>query len=117
MDISDNDIEEPSENEKAILNSVHNIIFTKLGEVPGLPDFGSRIYDFLFELADDELQYMFEREIEYIITKWEPRITLKDVQINLDEDYNRVICNIEYLLKKDIRDEYSSKFISFTVSR
>ena len=117
LDISNDDINSPSINEEAIKNSVYNIVFTRIGEVPGLPEFGSKIFDFLFDMADHELLFMFRKEVEYVIRKWEPRIELQKVDIKLDEDYNRVICNIFYILKKDIRDEVSSRFISFTVKR
>ena len=117
IDISNNDINSPSVDEAAIKNSVYNILFTRIGEVPGLPDFGSRIYDFLFDLADHELLFMFRKEVEYVLKKWEPRIDIKSVDVKLDEDYNRVVCNIFYSLKKDIRDEVTSRFISFTVNR
>ena len=67
IDISNDNIDSPSKNDDAIKNSVYNILFTRIGEVPGLPEFGSRIFDFLFDMADYELIYMFRKEVEYVI--------------------------------------------------
>lgn len=117
IDISNVDITNKSVGEEAIYNSIYNIVFTKLGELPGLPEFGSRIYDFVFELADLELEHMFRKEVEYVIERWEPRVEIEQVIINMDEDYNRITCTIRYYLKKDIRDEVTSRFISFTVTK
>lgn len=117
VDISNSKIDTTSNSEEAISYSINNIIFTKLGEVPGLPEFGSRIFDFIFELADYELEYMFKKEVEYVIERWEPRVEILDVKTSIDEDYNRLNCEITYRLKKDLRDDYTSRFISFTVSR
>ena len=116
-DISSTDISIKSTNENAINESIHNILFTKIGELPGLPTFGSRLYQFLFDLADDELEYMFRKEIEFVLETWERRIEIDEVIIKMDYDYNRIVIEIMYFIKKDIRDDYSSKFISFTMKR
>lgn len=117
FDISSNDIETKDYNEKAIQTSVLNILNTRLGELPGLPEFGCRIQDFLFNMADIELKVAIRNEIKYVLARWEDRIEVNDVIVDIDYDYNKVVTKIDYRIKNDIRDEYSSRFIVFTMSR
>jgi phage baseplate assembly protein W len=116
IDISNN-TNEKIYNDDTIHTSILNILYTRLGELPGLPEFGSRLYDFVFELEDQELELMFKEEVAYVLRKWEPRITIKNIDVKLDTDYNKVICRLFYSLNKDIRDEVTSRTISFTMTR
>jgi phage baseplate assembly protein W len=116
IDISNN-TDEKIYNDEAINESILNILYTRLGELPGLPEFGSRLYDFVFELADKELEFMFREEVIYVLRTWEPRITIKNVDVKIDEDYNKVICRLFYSLNTDIRDEVTSRTLSFTMTK
>lgn len=117
FDINSSDYNLQNYNEVAIQTSVLNILNTRPGEVPGLPEFGSKIQDLVFNLADIELEIVLKNEIKYVLKRWEPRIEIIDVFVNMDYDYNRVGAKIEYKIKDDIRDDYSSKFIVFSVYR
>lgn len=93
-------------NEKAIDNSIRNILLTLIGSVPGKPDFGSRIMEQVFELMDGQLtNEILEASVIQALIKWEPRINILNVDVKLIPEYNRVIVEILYeynLLGKNI---------------
>lgn len=103
--------------EKAINESILNIVFTRRGELPGLPEFGSNIQDMVFDIADNELEISLENELEYVLERWETRIVIININVEIDYDYNRIIVTIEYKINKELKDSYSSKFITFKVER
>ena len=84
-------------NEKAINNSIRNILMTRLGSVPGKPDFGSRVMEQVFELMDGQLtKELLKSTVIQALIKWEPRIEIQDVQVKLMPEYNRAIVEILY---------------------
>jgi len=116
-DLESNKIETTIIDETAIKESILNIIFTRKGELPGLPEFGSNLQDMVFDIADNELQISLKNELEYVLEKWETRIEVLNIDVDVDYDYNRVIVNIEYKLNTELKDSYSSKFITFKVQK
>jgi len=76
------------EAEERIKQSIAQILGTRVGERPGLREFGSYLDDLPFEPNDEE----FDSYVEYIvtdaITKWEKRVKIAEVIIsreNLDD--------------------------------
>lgn len=74
--------------EKAIINSVKNIVLTNHYEKPFNPDYGSNVRKLLFENVDIVTSSALEREIEQSITNFEPRVRLISVQAVPDFDNN-----------------------------
>jgi phage baseplate assembly protein W len=95
--------EDFSRNIKAVNNSIRNILSTRKGSVPGHPEFGCNASDYLFELIDPLIESYIESDIIYAIKRWEPRVSIKTVKVVSDSDYNRVIVNITYKLKTDVK--------------
>jgi len=91
----------PVKNEEAVENSLHNILSTPIGSVPGHPEFGCGIDKYLFELIDPLVSQMIEEEIRYAIKRWEPRVKIRKVIVIEDPDYNRLIIKIAYSIIKD----------------
>jgi len=93
-------------NEKAIDNSIRNILLTRVGSLPGKPDFGSRVMEQVFELMDGELtKDLLKNTVLQALLKWEPRISILGIEVILIPEYNRVIVDINYeyeLLGKNI---------------
>lgn len=73
-------------------------------ELLGDPDFGSRLYEMLFDQYSDSLQYMIKQEIVECITKFESRITIteEDIDIIKKEDGNRnsFLIHIKYTISR-----------------
>jgi len=84
-------------NSNAIDNSIKNIILTRIGSLPGKPDFGSDVLDCVFELMGGNIgTEILKNSILRAIIKWEPRIHILDIRIKEIPEYNRVIATIEY---------------------
>ncbi len=62
-------------NERAINNSIKNIVMTLPGEVAFFRDFGSRTNEYLFDFIDDISAGLLEQEIERAIKFCEPRVS------------------------------------------
>lgn len=101
-------------NIQAINNAVQNIIRTPVGSLPGMPDFGSRIHEVIFEPIDHITADVVKRLIAEAIYKFEDRIVLMDVEIDAIPEYNRVTATIKYKFKDDIFNRTSSFSMSLT---
>lgn len=82
--------------EKSITQSIKNLILTKHYEKPFRPEIGSNVSRMLFEhnLIHNEL--MLEREISDIITNFEPRVKLQNVQVSSESDH--IMATISYYM-------------------
>lgn len=103
------DYRTPSEvdtNEVAINNAIRNILLTRLGSLPGKPEFGSRLLEQVFDLMDGQLtEDLLKNSVVQALLKWEPRITILNVIITQLPEFNRVIIDVYYeynLLGKNI---------------
>ena len=83
-------------NEDAIKRAVQNLVRTKIGEVFFRNDIGTRITGSLFELANDDLVDPISTEIETVITNFEPRVNLKNVNVNSRPEDNALDIEISY---------------------
>ena len=83
-------------NASAIARSVRNIVMTSPGEKFFQPDFGSRVSKLLFENIDDITASQIQEEIEFSITNYEPRVSLRNVQVNADNDNGSFDAIISY---------------------
>ena len=83
-------------NENAIARSVRNIVMTIPGEKPFNENFGSKISGLLFENVDDITAAVIADEIEESIKNYEPRVSLKNVEVFPDFDNNSFDAVVTY---------------------
>tara|TARA_B100000925_G_scaffold145326_1_gene108808 strand:- start:1992 stop:2396 length:405 start_codon:yes stop_codon:yes gene_type:complete len=86
----------PLKNEDAIKRAVQNLVRTKIGEVFFSNDIGTRITGALFELADSDFVDPIATEIETVITNFEPRVALTNVEVAARPDENALDIEISY---------------------
>lgn len=67
--------------EMAIRRSIYIIINTVPGERVMRPDFGCEIHSLIFMPANDQTAAIAERYVREALTRWEPRINLKEVTV------------------------------------
>lgn len=83
-----------------INQSLKVILFTRLGERWGFPDFGSKLHNLVFsdnnEMVFGELAKIY---VEDAINKWEKRIKLVSVTVGLKEHGNIVPIKINYIIR------------------
>jgi len=93
-------------NEKAINNSIKNILLTQIGSLPGKPTFGSNVPSVLFNFIDGVSQEVLKGYIVSALTIWEPRITILDIKVNNIPEYNKITVDIRFqyeLLGKNLK--------------
>lgn len=87
----------PASGEKAVRLALLNLIRTPVGSRPYNPNFGSRVFDYLFKPADPLTEDNLTEDLAYAIRTWEPRVDLISIETNM-EDYGIEII-IEYYAK------------------
>ena len=83
-------------NTSAIARSLRNIVFTQPGEKFFQPEFGSRVTESLFDIADGVSASSIPDEIRSSIINYEPRVKLLDVTVIPNPGENEMNVTIEY---------------------
>lgn len=91
--------------EPNIEESIFIILRTDLGERVYRPDFGSRLSELVFEPLNTRTLLLIKLYIEEALSRWEPRIILKEVRTDPDPIRGKVDIEILYQPKDspDIR--------------
>lgn len=87
----------PIINEVAIKRSIMNLIKTKKGTRPFNPEYGCDISNYLFSYEPGFTEYNMKKEITDAINKYEPRVSIDEVNITFEE--NGIAMNIQYIIK------------------
>jgi len=66
-------------NEKAVINSVKNLVSTNFYERPFQPELGSSIRALLFEPVDSVFGASIERRLLDVVNNYEPRVSVESV--------------------------------------
>lgn len=74
--------------DKAIIASLKNLIYTNFYERPFNPRLGSNIRGMLFEPLDPLTGATLQKEIKILIQNYEPRVSIRDIQVIADFDNN-----------------------------
>ena len=88
-----------------IKRSVRNLVLTNRFEKPFHPEVASHVRDLLFEPFSPVTINLLRNRIETVLTNYEPRVTLTDVQVEDPEfrlmDNNTLNVRIFFTLKND----------------
>ena len=87
-----------TKNDAAIKRAVTNLILTKPGERFFNPNIGCKVSGLLFEPLDFITAGIIRDETRYTINAFEPRVVLKEVEVELDYDNNGFDVIIEYTI-------------------
>lgn len=85
-------------NETAIKNSIKNLLLTKNYEKPFHPEIGSNIYGMLFEPLSPFVSNYLEAEIHSVLTRFEPRIKLSEINVISNIDSNGYEVTISFYI-------------------
>lgn len=83
-------------NEDAIKKSVMNLIRTRIGERFFNSLLGSNVENYLFELANSGLVDPLQEEIRNVISNFEPRVTVRRVDVEVYPEDNELDITITY---------------------
>ena len=84
------------DNVVAIKRAVKNLIQTNFYERPFQPELGCGIRELLFEPFTPMTKVFLERKIEEVLINYEPRVNLQSVQVDDDQDGNRLFVDIYF---------------------
>lgn len=86
--------------ERDIKESIYIILTTNIGERLGNPQFGSKIFEYMFEPINDSLISDIEIDVKKAIEKWEKRIDEINVSTSVDDASQGVVSiDIKYTIK------------------
>lgn len=83
-------------NERAINQSIRNLVETIPGEAAFDHNVGSNARDYIFEIIDEGTAGLLRNEIERTINFNEPRVRLDDVLVEAQPDQKRFAVNVRY---------------------
>lgn len=83
---------------KAVIQSIRNILMTRIGELGFEENFGSNMPTVLFDLIDPNLQYTLEDRIKWAINTYEPRADIDFVEVVVDRENNTISANIQFYI-------------------
>lgn len=84
--------------ERAIINSLKNLLLTSFYEKPFLPEFGSNLRSLLFEPVNSITANHIKREIEEVIATFEKRVSVTKVDVVPDYDNHIFRVTIEFII-------------------
>ena len=80
----------------AVKRAVKNLVKTNFYERPFQPELGCGIRELLFEPFTPMTKVFLERKIEEVLINYEPRVNLQSVQVDDDQDGNRLVVDIYF---------------------
>lgn len=83
-------------NERAIARSIRNLVLTQKGERFFNSQLGSEVSRLLFENLDRSTSIFIRNEIEYVISNYEPRVSLVSLDVEPNYDQNQFDIVIKY---------------------
>ncbi len=87
--------------EREVEEAIRLILGTSPGERPMRPEFGCRIHDFVFGLADGTTANEISAEVIRALGMWEPRIDVQDVVVSFDAlDQTLLYIDVRYSLRR-----------------
>lgn len=98
-------------------SNMYNLLLTRKGERVMHPDFGTNIYNYLFEQTTVDLANKIENEIEDAVEMWLPYIQLQNVEVDVSNeniDNNKFSIKIGFNLLRDL-EQYDEIIILFEI--
>jgi len=80
-----------------IRSSLYFFISTKKGERWYDPEFGTKLYEFLFEKNDQITASEIQDSLKTDIEKYFNNVTIKDIAIDQSEETNKLTINISFI--------------------
>ena len=86
--------------EDAVEQAIQIILLTEPGERPMLPQFGGGLRNMVFAPNSPATRSRIQRVVSDAIVDWEPRVTLKNVEVvTSDDDPNLLLIHVDYVVR------------------
>ncbi|MVB09373.1 Gene 25-like lysozyme [Caprobacter fermentans] len=103
--IADGEIE-PENGEAKIRQAIYVILMTRQGERPMLPEFGSRLWDYVFDLPGETCRHLLCSEIVQAVCRWEHRVDHVSAAVDDSElSRGKVILTVSYTVRATNRPD------------
>ena len=80
----------------AVKRAVKNLVQTNFYERPFQPELGCGVRELLFEPFTPVTKVFLERKIEEVLINYEPRVNLTSVNVDDDQDRNRLVVDVNF---------------------
>ena len=97
--------------DRAVINSVRNLLLTGFYERPFQPKLGSNLNTMLFENMDPLMESTIITEIKNVITNFEPRVRLQSIEVQAYPDENGYQATIEFFIGNNTEVSQVSLFL------
>ena len=88
-------------NADCIRQNIWMLLSTRQGERPMYPDYGHQLYLMSFQMMSETLIYRIQEHLHYIFMIHEPRVTLEEIDIQLDEEHDHIVhLHLDYLIRE-----------------
>jgi phage baseplate assembly protein W len=84
--------------ERAVINSLKNLILLNYYEKPFHPEIGSNVRRLLFDNMDSISAAVLEKEIKQVIINFEPRVTVNQLTVIPNYDQNKFSVNMTFVI-------------------
>lgn len=105
--------DEPVTDKAAVKQAIYNILHTKKGDMPGKPDFGCPLDNYVFEQMDSTLNTLLTGDLNTALRNYEPRIQVQGVNLDFQEAYNRIDIEVQFSYSGVKTTDYDS--IKFSI--
>ena len=96
---------ETLKDERAVIRSIMNILYTKPGEMVHLPEFGCDLDLYIFKMVvNDANASILGATIKDAITRWEKRVSAPNISVFPDINGNRWLIDIKVTVRALNRD-------------
>jgi hypothetical protein len=110
LDLDDNNIKNVLTDDLSIHKSIYNIIITRKGTIPGYPEFGCSVQDYLFEQLDYITEQSLISELEEALNKFEPRIKVLGINTkDIPQDNSMYVEVVYYILDNGVEGNVKIK--------
>lgn len=91
----------------SIRNSLVVILLTRLGERVHLPEFGSRLWELVFEPVDAVFEHLANEYVFEAIERWEPRVEIISTAVVRGSDTNEALLVVQFRITQPVPEESS----------
>ena len=89
-----------------VLSEILHVILTSKGTRLRMPDFGTDLIHYIFEMNDEKEWPRIKSEIQECVSKYVPRVIINDVRILKDkENDNTLLLDLDYSVKVGLTEE------------
>jgi uncharacterized protein len=102
--------------QKLSITNLKTLLLTKLGERIMQPDFGTALYEIIFEPNTEEISNFISDSIQTAVTKWLPDINIISIDVSTNETDSTLNNQINIKITFNVNTEQINRTISVFVN-